>query len=633
MVGEAVEVRRIFNSMPLAVVAFRGPHHQIVAISQSCRALLPKLPAVGEPLWAAFPDLPVADISDTFDRVLQTGEQHEVREWRVELDLDGSGHLQTYFIDATVTARRGENGETDGVQVLFRDVTDRVRGCRIAEARAVATSQRYEQMSASATALQLALRASSVPVLPGLDLAAEYVVAAEGTAAGGDWFDAIPTEDGAVVLIVGDVVGRGAEAAAVMSQLRCAARMHVLSGMAITETMEAVQNFSEHLLGALSVTMCIGRLDSESGVFTYCTAGHPPPLIISNGQSRYAHTSGSGPLGSRHPHVVNVESLGVGDTLLLYTDGLIERPQQRWATSAKEFASVATSILTGDMSATESLQHLIDELCSRVLQVHLRDGLCNEGMTLIAAQRISPVPAFHLSVDTDPQSTHLVKGRWREWLASLGADAADVMLVEYAVSEYVDTFGDRCSSDCAGLVTIDAVLGPDATLRFSATDSRRWKFSDSAGSRCGLSIAHSSIEGTHVVGSDDGTRVEMMYPLSKAARLLTGPMIVRRDRQPSCGTDFVCHIEPDGLMIVGGDIDALQAQRLARCIAGQSRFGTLSLDIDLSLVTYLSSAAAQVLSDVRARADTHGAAVNLIAPQGSTAHHILATIALPTGAR
>ena len=96
------------------------------------------------------------------------------------------------------------------------------------------------------------------------------------TAAGGDWFDAIALGD-RLVLIVGDVVGHGVEAAAVMSQLRTALQMQIVSGHIITEALEG-QRFRAACARSNSATLCVGSLDHTTGEFQYCTAGHPPPL-------------------------------------------------------------------------------------------------------------------------------------------------------------------------------------------------------------------------------------------------------------------------------------------------------------------------------------------------------------------
>ena len=79
---------------------------------------------------------------------------------------------------------------------------------------------------------------------------------------------------------VGDVVGHGVEAAAVMSQLRTALRMQITAGHTIVEALEAVDDFHEQVPGSKSATICVGSLDLATGEFQYCTAGHPPPLLV-----------------------------------------------------------------------------------------------------------------------------------------------------------------------------------------------------------------------------------------------------------------------------------------------------------------------------------------------------------------
>ena len=239
------------------------------------------------------------------------------------------------------------DGSIEGVQIIFDDVTHRVRARLAAEARMEELSERYRNVRDSAIVMQQALLAPSVPVVPGADIAAEYLVAAEDTAAGGDWFDAIALGD-RLVLVVGDVVGHGVEAAAVMSQLRTALRMQISRGYTIVEALEAVDRFHEHVPGSKSATLCVGSLDFATGEFQYCTAGHPPPLLVTaDANSRYAEPSGAGPLGSGTGFPVRTEVLDVGDSVLLYSDGLIERPGRPLGASTAEFAELAANIVGG----------------------------------------------------------------------------------------------------------------------------------------------------------------------------------------------------------------------------------------------------------------------------------------------
>ena len=122
----------------------------------------------------------------------------------VRADFESAGRAQEHFFDFIVTPRRAEDGSIEGVQLAFVDVTSRVQTRMAAEARLEELSERYRNVRDSATVMQQALLAPSVPIIPGADVTAQYLVAAEDTAAGGDWFDAIPLGD-RLVLVVADI--------------------------------------------------------------------------------------------------------------------------------------------------------------------------------------------------------------------------------------------------------------------------------------------------------------------------------------------------------------------------------------------------------------------------------------------
>src|SRR6201996_6365810 len=383
-VGAAEDVRRIFESVPAALIGLEGPDHRFIAVNASYRPLSPTSDPIGMLAREVYPELGSQQIFEMLDRVYQTGDSQTGAEWRLQADYDGTG-VQERFFDFLVTPRRREDGEIEGVQIIFDDVTERVRARLAAEARMEELSERYRNVRDSATVMQQALLAPSVPVIPGADVTAEYLVAAEDTAAGGDWFDAIPRGD-RLVLIVGDVVGHGVEAAAVMSQLRTALRMQILAGHSITEALAAVDSFHEHVPGSNSATICIGSLEFATGEFQYCTAGLPPPLLVSaDAGSRYVEPSGAGPLGSGTGFPVRTELVGVGDVILLYTDGLIERPGRPLEASTAEFAELAANVASGVSGfVMDAPNRPIDRICSETLELLLRSTGYTDDVTLLA---------------------------------------------------------------------------------------------------------------------------------------------------------------------------------------------------------------------------------------------------------
>jgi serine phosphatase RsbU (regulator of sigma subunit) len=409
-IGAADAVRRVFENIPAMLVGLEGPDHRFVAVNAAFLAISPTPTPIGLPVREVYPELESQLVAGMFDQVYQTGEPQSGAEWRVQTDY-GSGGVEDRFFDFVVTPRRREDGTIEGVQLLFDDVTARVRARLSAEARMEELSERYRNVRDSATVMQQALLAPSVPVVPGADIAAEYLVAAEDTGAGGDWFDAVALGD-RLVLIVGDVVGHGVEAAAAMSQLRTALRMQISAGHTIVDALEAVDRFHEHVPGSKSATLCVGSLDFATGEFQYCTAGHPPPLLVSaDAKARYAEPSGAGPLGSGTGFALRTEVLDVGDSVLLYSDGLIERPGRPLGASTAEFADLAANIVGGNRGfVIDAPGRPIERICSEALELLLRSTGYNDDVTLLAAQRRTPPPPLHMMLDSTILSARTVRG-------------------------------------------------------------------------------------------------------------------------------------------------------------------------------------------------------------------------------
>jgi serine phosphatase RsbU (regulator of sigma subunit) len=164
------------------------------------------------------------------------------------------------------------------------------------------------------------------PVVEGLDVATRYRPAAESVGMGGDWCDAITLEGGRLCLVVGDVSGHGVGAIAEMTQLRTVVHTLVAGGMALSEVLmrtSAVMQRDD--LGYATVLLAV--LDPHADSLGYVTAGHPPPLVRRPGGTVDTLT------GGRHsllgidlvPKPPGYVPFPYGSTLVLYTDGLIER--------------------------------------------------------------------------------------------------------------------------------------------------------------------------------------------------------------------------------------------------------------------------------------------------------------------
>jgi serine phosphatase RsbU (regulator of sigma subunit) len=247
---------------------------------------------------------------------------------------------------ATREARRfGE----DEAQLLML-VGDRV-------ARAVAQTAAFERARDTALTLQRSLLPARVPAIEGFELATRYLPGQAGSEVGGDWYDVIALPDGRHGICVGDVVGRGVSAAAVMGRLRASVRacLHVAAGPA--EAMEQLDDLVAASEEDPFATVLIAVLDAATGRAELCSAGHPAPLLAQDGDCRFVDIDVGPPVGApRTPRRTTVVDLPVGSSLLLYTDGLVERRETPLDRRLEELRAV---VAAGPKDPEAQLDHVV----------------------------------------------------------------------------------------------------------------------------------------------------------------------------------------------------------------------------------------------------------------------------------
>ena len=173
----------------------------------------------------------------------------------------------------------------------------------------------------------------SLSAMPGLDVAARYVAASDGQQVGGDWFDVFDLGEAKTGVVIGDVMGHDIEAAAAMAQVRAGLRAYALEGGEPAPVVERLAHFVDAFNVTGLVTVIYGVLSppEEKGArrFRWANAGHPPPLIcLPDRQVQELREGGSSIIGAPgDAHRAQGERLlPAGSLLVLYTDGLVERP-------------------------------------------------------------------------------------------------------------------------------------------------------------------------------------------------------------------------------------------------------------------------------------------------------------------
>ncbi len=248
---------------------------------------------------------------------------------------------------------------------------------------AIDNAQLHSQISEAALNLQRAALPESLPSVAGWEMAARYLPAGR-TEVGGDFYDAIECGEGDVVLVVGDVMGRGVSAAATMAQMRSAVRAYAV----IDPEPKTVLHKLDRLFGADDIAQLVTLIylitDRNKGELTIANAGHLPPLLIGEAGARLVEIPASLPLGVRpeERQVVTIP-FPAGATVLAYTDGLVERRDEDidvGLARAREYARVL---------AGAPLETAVVALVEKMRDARLVSGDASDDVTVLALRRLT----------------------------------------------------------------------------------------------------------------------------------------------------------------------------------------------------------------------------------------------------
>ena len=394
---DPVAFARAVAELPAGVFVFHGDEHLVIGANRAARMFFGDRPEiVGRPIREVYPEITGQQLYPLLDRVLATGEPFTAHEWRIIVEGHADGDER--FVSFWLVPLSGPDGRRCGVGCQFVDVTDQVRRRRSVENDAATLRRRYAAAQDVVLTLQRSLLPVGLPVLPGVRIAAHYLVAAAEQAAGGDWFEAVPV-DGRVVGVVGDVVGHGAEASAVMGQLRAVLVEFLLDGDDPGTAMARLERFAGRVSGARGATVCLAVIDPAEGTLRYVCAGHPPPLVVAaDGSTRYLPAPGGGPLSlAGPPPRVGTATLAPDELLLMFSDGLVERSGQDQSVGLAELAEVASSALRLDVPSLRAAD-ATDRVAELTVERMTRQGY-QDDVTLLALRLTDePVPDFFADV-------------------------------------------------------------------------------------------------------------------------------------------------------------------------------------------------------------------------------------------
>jgi serine phosphatase RsbU (regulator of sigma subunit)/anti-sigma regulatory factor (Ser/Thr protein kinase)/ABC-type transporter Mla MlaB component len=641
--GAADAVRDAFEQMSTMVLSMAGPEHRITAMNAAFRALLGRSDLIGVPLRDAIPEVAGQQILELLDRVYQSGEPESGRAWRAQVDL-GSEGLQEVYGDFTAKPLRTADGTITGVLVTGLDVSLQVLERRMAQEQAAGAELRYAAARGLVAELQEVLLPPALPMLPRVTIAARYLVAGQDQAAGGDWFDAVTLANGSVVLIVGDLVGHGMAASAAMGQLRAVLNELLIVEPDLAEVLRRADTFAARTPPLRAATLALAVLDPANGTLRYTTCGHPPPLIVAGDGSRsvFLDGTGTGPLGTGSTPVLATTTLHEGELVLMYSDGLIERPNRTISDGMAELAIVAADAVANRVLPAGAAPTPVERVCQLTVELLTRTGYADD-VTVLAAQRLAePVPTLRLDLPGDLDSVTAARRGLGQWFDQFDVGPADRDALLLAVTEAVTNAVEHAyRPQRRGPVRVDAALCDDGYLACRITDHGEWKPPDPSLAHRG----HGLMVAGHVVDDMTVSRVprDAGDPPESGGTVVT---LRHRLRRPAIlASDASAHAarfppEPPFAVDIGGDgrgphagvcgpVDITSADRLERQLMSASRGGTLSLTVDLTRVTRLASAGVRALYLVRERLAAHQQKLTLVAAPGSSAGIVLKLVRLP----
>jgi GAF domain-containing protein/anti-sigma regulatory factor (Ser/Thr protein kinase)/anti-anti-sigma regulatory factor len=522
----------------------------------------------------------------------------------VSLPLIAAGRVVGVLTVGFAGRGRLDDGERTTLQALAEP-------CGVALDRA----RLYRAEHQIAQTLQRSLLPQGLPEVPRLPIAVRYQPGAVGTSAGGDWYDVVEVDDTHVAVVVGDVVGQGTAAAAVMGQLRTALSGYLLAGHGPGPALDLLDGLVARVPGARASTAVCVLVDTVTGEFCWARAGHLPVLLApADGGRPYLLTdpAGHGPLlGLAHtrprPRTEGVTTMAPGTSLVLYTDGLVERRGESLDEGLDRLVEVAAAC---------------EDRAPEAMASALLGGLAPAGAiddVAVVVVRLGPAP-LELRLAADPARLGPLRRAVAAWAdeARLGEDVLDdlqLALGEAATNAVEHAYGATPPEGAEVMVRlrVRADGGVDAWVR----DHGTWRDApaDPGHRGRGLVLIRALATGLVVDGGPGGTSVTFAIAPGRPEADAAGAT------RPADSTERPIDVRtdagPDGPVVhLSGDLDLAGAEAARRGLPRAVPGGSWTLDV--TGVGHLASAGVGLLLDAVERG------ADLVLPETGPAARVLA---------
>ncbi len=380
-------------------------------------------------------------------------------------------------------------------------------------AQALDRAGRYETERGIAETLQRSVLPERLPAHHGVKLAARYLPGTVGVDVGGDWYDAMNLRDGRIGIVIGDVVGKGVQAAAMMGQLRNALRAFAFEH---TDPYDVVSRLGLLVDGMIEVpfaTLAYLVIDPRGKTVRYVVAGHPPPLVRApDGTTTFLTGGRTLPIGvdASLSFEAGETHLEEGSTLVLYTDGLVERRGR----------SLDEGLQLLGLAATESDDDP-EELVDAVIRTLVGDDERPDDIAVLALRlAIEFAPSLDLVLPATQDGLVELRGAFRAWVAEAGIEegaAAEIALAVWEGCANAIEHAQRPSEPSFGL---RAMVDDGGWVRIEIQDSGSWKQSEGSLDRgLGLTLMRSFMHSVDIHTGESGSTIVMERRLDLAAEV------------------------------------------------------------------------------------------------------------------
>ena len=353
------------------------------------------------------------------------------------------------------------------------------------------------------------------------------------------------------------------------------------------ETLKRLDRLLQTISGRGMATAAYAVIDPATGTLAYSSAGHPPPVIVRGGREASllgistAPPLGTLPFATYHETEVTLEA---GDTILLYTDGLVERRREPLTDGLERLRALAAVPATAD------------QLCQRVIQGLMPPGGGDDDIAVVALRIVPVEAAMSVRFAADPQVLGQMRRMLARWLQAHGAQPKEIDALTLACGEACANAIEHAYSPGMAFFELEAVHD-DGLVTLTVRDTGHWRAPRGMNRGRGLKMIEAAIDELAVTTGETGTEVVMRHRL--------GPMTPLADvRFEALDRVVVARLE--------GEIDMSNASELGSAITASVPSDALAVVLDLGAVDYVDSAGIHVVFELRERLTRRGQEIRLV---------------------